>query len=749
MQKTAIGFGLPVAAPYGRPGQLRTLTKTLFVMRLTIVLLTVAFVQVHAAGTAQSVTCSGKSLSLKQVFTMVKQQTGYVVFSNRNALEGAKPVSVSASNMPLHEFLALVLKDQPVDFMIKDKTIVLTRKSPALATPAGLLYMGEAPPLVSGSVRSADGHPLPGAAVRIKGSTLGTATDNEGHFNIAAAAGQTLLVSYTGYQEREYKITGAGPVLVVLELQDSPLDEVQIIAYGTTTRRLNTGAVSKVTAAEIARQPVSNPILALQGRMSGVLITENSGVAGSDYNIVIQGQNSINAGKLPLYIIDGVPFGSKPVDQSSGSYLKVDNYVNGNGFSPLNSLSPNDIESIEVLKDADATAIYGSRAANGVILITTKKGKAGKTKLDLDLYSGFSQLARTLPMLDASQFLAMRRQAFAYDHLTPDAVNAPDLTVFNTGGNQDFQKALMGRTGHFTNVTAAVSGGNEYTRFIVSGNFRRETPVFDGPFSDQKMQVRFNIQHRSANDRFNMTASASYAYDNNQLPPLAIGDLYNLPPNLPLYKGGDSLAFYTGYSNPASPLKSIYANKTNSLLSNLSLNYHLLPGLSFKTDLGYNRIEVNAVNATLRASQDPASPYAGAGSNVLNNNYNESYLVEPQLNYNTGIGRGKIQALAGGTWQFSRNVQPYFIMGTFTKDALYNDLASLIINSKQSGLTEAKYASLFGRLNYTLDDKYVMNISFRRDGSSRFSPGRRYGNFGSAGAAWIFSKEKWTTGHLW
>lgn len=724
-------------------------SKTFFrAMKLTVVLLIITFMHAHASGNAQSVTCSVESLSLKQVFSIVKQQTGYFVFSQKNALQGARPVSVKAKDMPLADFLELVLKDQPVSFMIKEKTIVLIRKQQESVTPMQM-ESGYAPaPPIKGRIVDAGGKPLQGAVIMIKGSKTGTAADNAGNFTIEAAPGQILVVSYTGYQQQEIKLTGTDELTIHLALADTPLDEVQIIAYGTTTRRLNTGSVSKVTAAEIARQPVSNPILALQGRMSGVMITESSGVAGSNYNIVIQGQNSINAGKLPLYVIDGVPFGSTPIDKTGSSYLANDNYVNGDGFSPLNSISPNDIESVEILKDADATAIYGSRAANGVVLITTKKGKAGKTKLDLDIYSGISRVTRTLPMLDSAQFLSIRRQAFANDGITPDDLNAPDLTLFNTGGDFDFQKEVMGKTGRFTNVTAAVSGGNEHTRFMISGNFRRETPVFDGNFSDQKMQVRFSLQHRSANDRFGLTAAASYGYDNNKLPTFFVGSIYNLPPNLPLYKGGDTLAFYTGYNNPVAPLRNIYSNKTNNLLSNFSLSYRLLPGLSFKTDLGYNRIETNSVSATLRASRNPATAMAGTGSSTLGNNYNELFLVEPQLNYNTNIGKGKVQALAGGTWQHSRFVQPYFIDGTFTNDALYNDIASLIINSKQSGRTETKYASLFGRLNYSLDDKYVLNATFRRDGSSRFSPAQRYGNFGSVGAAWIFSKENWATASM-
>src|SRR5690606_27185527 len=248
-----------------------------------------------------------------------------------------------------------------------------------------------------------------------------------------------------------------------LKPAEGSLEEVVVIGYGTTTRRLNTGSVASITAKDIASQPVSNPLAALAGRMSGVLIAQNNGVPGSAVQIQIRNQASLSgttSGSIPLYVIDGVPFtnfnGGQPATDNLNSFG-----ISGSsgGLSPFSMINPADIERIDVLKDADATAIYGSRGANGVVLITTKKGQAGRTRIGVNFNTGFTEVNRFIPMLNLDEYLTLRKEAFANAGVTPTADNAPDLMLWDQNKSTDWQKMLIGNKGHITDVQANMSGG--------------------------------------------------------------------------------------------------------------------------------------------------------------------------------------------------------------------------------------------------------------------------------------------------
>jgi TonB-linked SusC/RagA family outer membrane protein len=730
----------------GMPGQgmlYPIVRKSFLIMKLTTLLLLIVLLQVSAKGFGQ-ITLDESNTPIKKVLSSITQQTGYFFFYNNDILKDEK-VSVKVSHATLEQTLTLCLKNLPYTYNILDKNVVITR---TVATPE----RPTAPPadtiLVKGRIMNEKNIPLAGATVRIKGSNSITTTDENGRFILRGITKNGVLqVSFVGYQTKEMTVRpDMGDISI--EISTSSLDAAQVIGYGTTTRRLNTGSVTTVKAEDIEKQPVSNPILALEGRVAGVQVTEGSGISGANFKIVIQGQNTISAGLLPLYIIDGVPFGGQPIEATGGAVTSAPPIVGGLGLSPLNTLSPNDIESITILKDADATAIYGSRAANGVILITTKKGKAGKTKLDIDVYSGISKISHLLPMMNADQYLSMRNQAFKNDGITPTTANAADLTSFNTGSNNNFQKIFFGDAGHFTNATASLSGGNELTQFLVSASHRHEGTIMPGNSGDDRTEVRSNLQHHTADKKFTFNSSVSFTKDNNNIVPLYISQIYTLPPNLPLYKPDGSLAWYTGYTNPAAALKNIYSTQTNNLLANASLSYTILPGFSFKTDLGYNRIGVNMITASLIAAQNPANVASATGQVTMINTTNELVEIEPQLNYSRTYGKGKLDALLGGTYQNTNYDQHLFLLGSFANDALYNDLGSVTPFITTNGIIYTKYVSVFGRLNYNWDGKYIINGSYRRDGSSRFSPNNRFGNFGSIGAAWIFSEEKFMRDQL-
>lgn len=715
-------------------------------MQLTSILLLGACLQVSAGVRAQTVSFSGKDVPLETVFVSVEKQTGYVFFFDEAILSEAKLVTIQANHMPLDVFLNTVLQAQSLKFSLQSKTIVISRKAPAPTPAAPPADASPDPPSdMHGRVTDSAGNPLVGASVAVKGSNMVFSTNDRGDFILTGVKGPAdLVVSYVGFEPKEMSLTGKEvyTIGIMLRHNNNPLDEVMIIGYGTTTRRLSTGSVDKVSTAEIEEQPVSNPILALEGSVPGLFITQTAGYAGANLTVSIRGQNSLNSttpnnSSAPLYVIDGIPFGSTPVEQSTGAYS------GGTGFSPLNTINPADIESISILKDADATAIYGSRGANGVILITTKKGKNGNTKFSVDLSGGDGKVTRLMPMLSTAQYLSVRRQAFANDGVTPTAANAPDLTTWSQTAYTNFPKLLIGHTAHQSNAALSLSGGDAFTQILFSGSYHRESTVYDTKTADDIVQFHLNMQHKSHDNRLGTTVSVNYNVGDNTIPNYSLSLAnYSLPPNYPLYNPNGSLYFGPGYTNPLAAFNSNYNMQTTNLLANAGFHYMILPGLDFKANAGYNLIDAKAVTITPTSANNPL--YNEPSISQLGDNYIKTYIAEPTLDYTYVLGKGKLTALAGGTYQETQTVQPYFELGIYTNPALATSLGALNVLFQESGYTDYKYASGYGRLGFEWDNKYLISGNIRRDGSSRFGADRQFGNFGSIAGAWVFSNEQFS-----
>ncbi|TAM97106.1 MAG: SusC/RagA family TonB-linked outer membrane protein [Chitinophagaceae bacterium] len=588
---------------------------------------------------------------------------------------------------------------------------------------------------INGMVVSAkDGIALPAATVKIKDTNRGITTDNYGRFTLQNVQDTAvLIVSSIGYASQEITADIKNPMIIRLIPSVNKLDETVIMGYGTTTQRLNTGDISTITAKEISEQPVTNVLAALSGRAPGVYVQTQNGLPGGNITVQIRGINSIGAGNDPLYIIDGVPYPSTPLNNGLAF-----NGAAGN-ISPLNSINPDDIQSIEILKDADATAIYGSRGSNGVILITTKKGQSGKTRFQVNISQGFSRLNQQTNYLNLKQYLQLRREAFKNDGVEPTTSTAPDLLVWDTTKSTDWQKYLFGRTDPVTEAQASISGGNTSTHFLLSGNFHREGSIYRGNFHYSRAGSYFNMEHTSPNQKFHTTFTTSYEADNNDLPQLNLLSSLSLPPDFPLYDSMGNLN-WNGASNPLGVLKQTTQAKTNNLVSNLILRYSILKGLDIKVSLGFNKLSLTELSITPKTAQAPSS-YATNSADWADMS-TQSYIIEPQINYVRKIGNGSLTMLAGGTWQYTGNQNLYIQTSNYSNESLLGSLgAAGTINSVNNTNSVYKYASIFGRVNYNWQDKYIINGSFRRDGSSRFGPGKQFGNFGAAGAAWLFSNE--------
>jgi TonB-linked SusC/RagA family outer membrane protein len=605
---------------------------------------------------------------------------------------------------------------------------------------------------VQGKVTDEQGKSLIGATVKTRNGNVVTFTDRDGKFILKNVPLKSILmVSFIGFQTIliPVPISSSQEITIQLKADANSLNEVQVIGYGQTTKRLNTGSVSTISSKEIDEQPVTNILSALSGRAAGVSVQTTNGLPGGGTTIQIRGKGSILAGTDPLYVIDGVPF--------SSTFLNANSTINTSSIngtvSPLNSINPNDIESINILKDADATAIYGSRGANGVILITTKKGKAGETKVDFNISHGIDKVADLPSVLNLQQYLTIRKEAFANAGLTPSSDPtspnyAPDLTVWSQTQATNWPKYLLGGTGNTTDFQGNVSGGDKNTTFSIGGNFHSEKTYLPGDNLYQRGGIRYSIQHTSTNKKFSIALSGTYNVDRNQLvnPTFSIeGDIF-LPPNFPLYNSAGGINWAYGL-NPLADINAQTIIKTDNLITNLVLTYNFTKDLSFINSAGYNKINVDQVQTFPLSSQNPQ--YSPVNYANFSNSSNESFIEEPQLNFKKQFDSSTLNILAGGTYQSSLNTGLVINASNFSSEQLLNNLSSAgSINSTSNSYLQYKYVSTFGRVNYNISDKYIFNASIRRDGSSRFGPGNQFGTFGAVGAAWLFSQEDWFKNNL-
>lgn len=592
---------------------------------------------------------------------------------------------------------------------------------------------------VNGVVTDTKGVPIPGVHVLIKGSRSGTFTNNDGTYFIDAHPTDVLMFSYIGFDPVEEPVGGRTEINITLKTSITDLGAVTVNAgYYTVKEKERTGSISKVSSKAIENQPVTNPLQSLQGRMAGVVIAQTTNTAGAASTIQIRGQNSLRSnGNRPLYVIDGVPVDSSPI--SSSGLLAV-------GLDPLNTLTLSNIESMEILKDADATAIYGSRGANGVVLITTKKGDAGKTTFNINLYSGTGKVINTMDMLNTGQYLKMRREAFANDGAVPTEFNAPDLEVWDQQKHTDWQKVLFGNTSFITNLQASLSGGTAATSFRAGGSYYDQGTVFPGDFGYKKTTGFLNLNHKSENNRFSLNLSANYGVDKSHLfyDPGMVRIAIMLAPNAPeLYDGHGELNWENStWTNPLAALRQPQDVRTESLVVNTSLQYELIKNLNIKAAFGYSNLNNKEMIKFPVSSYDPAIQQYLMHASLHQGTGRESIIVEPQVNYSLALGKGKLQALAGTTFQRATSHTISSSGLGYADESLIGNLAAAdnVYVSREDN-SEYKYNAIFGRLAYNLDSKYYLNLTGRRDGSSRFAPGNRFANFGAVGASWIFSEE--------
>jgi TonB-linked SusC/RagA family outer membrane protein len=467
----------------------------------------------------------------------------------------------------------------------------------------------------------------------------------------------------------------------------------------------------------------------------------------------VQGQNSIGNGNDPLYVIDGVPYQSQTLATTTGGYiLQGSKGPGGSGQgNPLSYINTADIESIEVLKDADATAIYGSRAANGAILITTKKGKAGPTRFDFKAQHGWGRLNRKADLMNTQQYVEMRREALKNDGIvTPSAGDYDINGTWDTSRYTDWQEELLGGTIEYSNINANISGGTNTLQYIFGATYRRQTPIFPGNFQDRAGSAHFNISNTSLDGKFRIQVTANYVTDNNRLPGTDLTNtVINLAPNAPaLYNDDGTLNWAqlpSGVSTWRNPLAFIleeYQNQANNLIASSVLTYQILPGLEIKSNFGFNRMQIEEFMGNPLAAERPEVRAFSIRDATYSNSTTSSWIIEPQLTYQRAFGKSRLDLLVGSTINHRREDGQQLQGIGYNSDASLRNIRAatdVFVNNTVGG--KYKYNAAFGRINYTYADKYILNVTGRRDGSSRFGPENRFQNFGAVGAAWIFSEE--------
>lgn len=581
---------------------------------------------------------------------------------------------------------------------------------------------------VTGSVKDANGEPLIGVTIS-DGSGSGTITDVDGNFTLKNVSPTTILkFSYVGYDPQELRVGRQSSINVVMKTSYASLDEVVVVGYGVMKKRDLSGSISQIKTDDITAVPTTNVLESLQGKIAGLDMTPSSGAVGAGFNFNVRGNRSLTASNSPLILVDGISYGSDI------------------------SINPNDIESIEVLKDASTTAIYGSRGANGVIMITTKKGKEGKATVEFNAYAGPVMKTRMPDIMNAQQNVEFRREALrAVNNYTDDSafLSSEELELLNSGVSVDWLDLVM-QTGFTQNYQASISGGTDKTQASFSLDYQREKGLLKGDLMN-RYGGRLNVTHKLGNSlevgaamhinyrNQNSSPSGAYHYARTYSPlakPFNDDGSIN---RLPLY-GSSS----TSVNLLVDQNKDNYLNETKTyrFFGTGYLSWNIVKGLNYRTNLG-----VDLQSNTIGLFEGLNSSYAQSNSNRAyaskTERHNNSYTWENILTYSNDFGIHHLTAMAGHSMSKSHYEDLSANGKGFAFDAVqYHNLTSAQADKNiASSLTESSMLSFFGRIYYKLLDRYMLTFTMRADGSSVLAEGNKWGYFPSVAGAWRMKEE--------
>jgi Outer membrane receptor proteins, mostly Fe transport len=711
---------------------------------------------------AQTVNVSVRQQNVKEVFSNLEKQTGVSFVYDGAILKGLPRVNIQVKNQSLDQVLQELGRQSGLKFK-RDGNLVgvsqnTIKKNPITKQKQQTVYADTLRTLV-GTVVDENGSAIEGVTVRVERTNQVVTTNLQGQFQVEKArTGDVLSISSIGFNSQRMVVNQSVFAKIKLNKATNSLDEVVVQAYGRTSQRLTTGNIARVTAKDIEVQPILDPIMALQGKVAGLSITPQSGYEGGPLSIEIRGRGTVNKNFTsdPLYIIDGVPLTTLDIGgvrrangDGVGAVSRGTDQAGlslSGGQNPLMGINMSDIESIEVLKDADATAIYGSRGANGVILITTKKGTRGKLQLQATATQGVKYVAKRWDFLNTQQYIAMREEAFRNDGIIPTVQNAGDIKMWSHDSYTDWQDYTVGGAGKYTNIQANLSGGSEQTTFRISGGLTKTKDITARYGGNQNGSGAISLNHQSVDRRFNMNVGVAYTVaKQNQI---SAGAQIDLPPNAPpAFDKDGNLNFKewrgTGVTLQFAKLLETYESTNASVRTSMLLSYELMKGLVLRTNIGFNRNNGNQESLQPIAAKDPMTTPKPTGAATFAKSSSQNWIVEPQIEYNGTLASGKLNVLLGGTLNKSSSDVLTTGGNGFTSDDLLESIASAPVVRVGNSSGQYAYTGVFARIGYNIQNKYIVNLNGRRDGSSRFGPGNQFGNFGSIGAAWIASEENW------
>jgi TonB-linked SusC/RagA family outer membrane protein len=709
-------------------------------MKLTFTLLLLSLVSFASVSYSQAtkLTFETKDATIESVFKQIESLSEYKFAYNSTKLNVDRKISLKVENQTIDNILDKILGSANFKYQIVDRYIIITEEGNLNSNPANGV---QAATKVVGKVTDSTGAPLPGVSVVIKGSITGTITDSEGNYTISnVPANASLLFSFVGMKNQQITVAGKSTINVTLVEETVGIEEVVAIGYGTQKKRNVTGAMSQIKTEELADIPVANIGQKMQGKFAGVQIYQTSGEPNGGLSYRIRGQASINGGNSPLVVIDGFP-----------------------SVSGMESLSPDEIESVSILKDASATSLYGSRAANGVILVTTKGGKSGVTDIEFSAYYGTEKvLDRGKPdVMNASEFAQFKKEYYEdkalYEGYT-GGVPAQYQNPQSIGNGTDWYDILL-RNAKTKNYNLSVSSGIGRLKSSVNVNYNKQEGVILNTFAERYTARANNLFE--ASDRITFGLNIAGSYRNSQITPSLgngrniIGSAFLMDPALK-YKNDDG-TYPISYLAPgmfANPnyylvlTQRKYPTKQTSVTTNGYSEIKLFDGLKYKlsanVDLG-NTAASSFIPSTAQGAMFSAPPKPATG-NYSTANY-MTWLLENTLTYTkTFKEKHNIDALLGYTSQDATAENSAIAASSFPDDEV-DWFNAATVKTGSGDKSEWSMLSYIGRLNYNYDGKYIVSLAFRRDGCSRFGSNAKYGNFPSVSLGWIASDENFMKGY--
>lgn len=688
------------------------------------------------------VSISIKNVKVERAFQELEKKTGYnFVFANRE-IRNLPSISLESKGQSVYDVLMDIAFQTDLSFKQVNENIHVKTRNPL--KQKNQIETSEFDEVeIKGRVLDQKGDPLPGVTVVVEGTSIGTVTDIDGYYTISAPENGFLLFSFIGFETQRQSVTNKSEINVTLIEDAQSLEEVVVIGYGTQKRENLTGSISSISSKKLMEVPVSTVEQALQGNAAGVMVSQTGGSPGAAVSVRVRGIGSINGAVEPLYVVDGVPIENVPFGGGGGTSPDIAN-------SPLATLNPGEIESIEILKDASATAIYGARGANGVVLITTKRGKSGKTVVTYDTYIGVQEPARTLDVLNPRQYMELQNE-FAIN----DGENLPypdiNQTLNQVGQGTNWQNELYSSS-IIQNHQITVSGGTAKTRFLISGNyFQQEGIVPNNGF--ERISFRANVDHQISEKVSTGISLTISNIQNRNLPGSVAGgnplrSVLTFNPLLPVSneegRFEDFVDPNTGafVNNPIGLVNEV-TNRTNNFrpLGNIYLDYFILENLKFRSSVGFDhrtqRGEIY-VPRTVQVGRELG------GRGVVTYDDRVNVVWENTLNYTKIINnKHSVDLLLGQMIQTASRTSRTFGAQNFPNDILGSNVLEngSVQELPSSNLSKWALISYLGRLNYGYNDKYLLTLTMRADGSSRFGTNKRFGFFPSAAFAWRMIEE--------